>query len=211
MKVIRALFVCGLLFVYGCSHAQERKNTQSAAGQHASSPANRADTNRPPDRTAPLGEFEPLTQADVDLYLKVMRTAAERLKNLPPADREALNTFRKMTSPHPGSLPSAVDMAAMQRAHELLAMDRLVARELGVARRYESISSRAKAFTAPHVEASGDASEMTAEEKRQQTTRIDKFQQRRMQDAVTLGPYRNEILSLQKQVDLLLHPESFPK
>ena len=212
MEAIHALLLCGLLFAYGCTRAEGPKDAQSAAHQRASSPAQAADTTQTADRAAALGEFEPLTQADVDLYLKVMRTAAERLKNLPPADREALKTFHKMmTTPNPNSLPSAEEMAAMQRAGELVALDGVVARELGVARRYESISSRAVAFTTPEIDASGDDEEMTAEQKRQLKIRIERFRQRRAQDAATLGPHRDEIQSLQKQVNLIQHPESIPK
>jgi hypothetical protein len=211
MQAIRALLLCGLLFACACTRAEGPKDAQSVPDERASSPAQAADTTRAADRTARLGEFEPLTQADVDLYLKVMRTAAERLKNLPAADREALKTFRKMTTtPNANALPSAEELAAMQRAGELMALDGVVARELGVARRYESVSSRALAFAAPQIDASGDDERMTAEQKRQLTIRIERFRQRRTQDAATLGPNRDEILALQKQVNLIQHPESLP-
>lgn len=213
MPAIRALFLCGLLCACSCTRAESPKDAQSVPDERGSSPAQAADATRAADSTAPLGEFEPLTQSDVDLYLKVMRTAAERVKNLPATDREALQRFRKMTTtPNPAGLPSAEDLMAMQRAGELMALDGVVARELGVARRYESISSRALAFTAPQVEASGDEDErMTAEQKRQLAIRIERFRQRRMQDAAMLGPHRDEILLLQKQVNLIQYPESLPK
>ncbi len=204
MEINHAPLLCGVLFVCGCA-AQSPTDAQSV-GSSASSTARAADRTQAAGERAPLGEFEPLTQADVDLYLKVMRAAAERVKSLPAADREALRTFRRMTTT-PNQFPSAEDMAAMQRAGELVALDGVVARELGVARRYESITSRALAFTAPRIDASGDDNEMNAQQKRDLRIRIERLRQRETQDAATLAPHREEILSLQKQVNLIQHPE----
>ncbi len=44
-------------------------------------------------------KLDPLTQDDVDLYLKVMRAAAERVKNPLPADTAALDGAKKGFSP----------------------------------------------------------------------------------------------------------------
>jgi hypothetical protein len=60
-------------------------------------------------------------------------------------------------------------------------------------------------------EGDNDAYRMTAEQKAQLKLRIERFEQQRKLDAATLQPHRDEIQSLEKQVNLLLHPESIPQ
>jgi hypothetical protein len=220
MHGIRVLFLCGLLLACSCTRARGVEDARSVANGTVPSRAEAVDTTkaasqtRAADTTQPLGEFEPLTRADVELYLKVMRAAAQRVKNLSAADRDALKAFRAMTtSRNPNQVPSAEQIAAIQRAVDLVSLDAVVAREMGIARRYGSISGRVTAFIEPPMGGSGDddAPRMTAEQKAQLKLRIERFQQRRKLDAATLQPHRDEIQSLQKQVNLLLHPESIPQ
>jgi hypothetical protein len=215
----RALLICGLLFACGCTRAQGPQDAQAAASRNAASPPqasnreNASPQTRAADTTQALGEFDPLTRADVDLYLNVMRTAAERIKNMSAADRAVLKAYRKLTAnPDPNQIPSAEHIMAIQRAGELMTLDSAVARELGVTRRYNSISGRVADFIMP-MSGGGDddATPMTAERKAQLRLRIERFQERRRLDAATLEPHREEIQSLQKQVNLILHPESIPE
>jgi hypothetical protein len=219
MRATRALLICGLLFACGCTRAQGPQDAQAAAPKNApsqpqaSNRENASPQTRAADTTQALGEFDPLTRADVDLYLNVMRTAAERVKNMSAADRAVLKAYRKLTAnPDPGQIPSAEQIMAIQRAGELMTLDGAVARELGVTRRYNSISGRVAAFIMPMGgEGDDDATPMTAEQKAQLRLRIERFQERRRLDTATLEPHREEIQSLQKQVNLILHPESIPE
>ena len=223
MRGARMLSLSALIFVtFACASGEKGPDTggqlqgqgDRRPGQAASSPATAA---RPAQASAaePLGEFETLTQADVDLYLKVLRAAAERVRNMPQADRDVLNAFHKMTTGGAGQIPTPDQMAAMQRAGDLMTIPSGVAREMGVEKRFSSIGSRVEHFLMPMDGASSgdedDAARMTAEERAALKVRIQRFRDRRTADAATLQPYRDEIAALQKQVDFARHPESIPK
>jgi hypothetical protein len=221
MHGVRALLLCGLVLAYGCSRAQTPQQRQSVPDGQAPSQALASNHEPAPSQAhaagaaRPLGEFEPLSNADVALYLQVMRTAAQRVRNMSAADRDALRVFRAMTtSPNPNqAVPSPEQIAAVQRAGVLMALDASVARELGVAERYRSVLGRVDFFVMP---SSGegdpaDAPQRTAEQKQQLKLRIERFAQLRTSDAAILAPHRDEIVSLQKQVNLALHPESIPR
>ena len=140
-----------------------------------------------------------------------MRTAAERLKDLSAADRQALKTFHALTTrANASQMPSAEEMAAMQRAGELMALDTTVAREMGVERRYQSIRGRVPQYGMPEMTGESD-DPMTPEQRAALKVRIGKFKERGRLDAATLAPYKDEIQALQKQVDLIAHPESIPR
>ena len=175
----------------------------------------RSQSQRISDRTQPLGEFEPLSPGDVELYLKVMRAAAERLKNLSRADREALAALRNTQSnPGRGQMISAEQIAAISRTTELMSMDSVIAKEMGISKRYQSVSARVPLMSMGRMTGEGDASDdppMTEEQKRERKLRIERFRLRNQLDDAALAPHREEILSLQKQVCLSFFPESIPK
>jgi hypothetical protein len=105
-------------------------------------------------------------------------------------------------------------MAAVSRASELMNLDTVVAKEMGVAKRYRSISARIPELTMGPMAGegeTGDEARLSEEQKRAQKMRFDRIQQRKKLDDAILAPHRDEILSLQKQVHLLYHPESIPK
>jgi hypothetical protein len=208
--MIRICWLCALLVVAGCGGGPPVQDAQSAVRGGAAQAAQQPDAVAATDATAPLAEFEPLARADADLYLKVMRTAAARLKNLSAADRQALKTFQALTTRTDASqMPSAEEMAAMQRAGELMALDSVVARELGVEKRYQSIRGRVPQYGMPEMTGEGD-DPMTPEQRAALKVRIEKFKERRRLDGATLAPFKDEIQALQKQVDLIAHPQSIP-
>jgi hypothetical protein len=212
MRGVGLLALCGLLFACSCSPAQSPRGGQSAGGENTMAQSAKTSENKVADKSQPLGEFEPLSAEDVQLYLKVMRTAAERLKNLPPADREIIKAFRKMTTnPDPARLPTPEQMKVMQRAPELMTMDATVARELGVSRRYGSVSGRIGIIGMPTGGGSGDDEPMTPEQRAQLKLRIQKFAELRRLDEAAFAAYREEIGALQKQVNLMMHPENIPQ
>jgi len=167
-----------------------------------------------PGSDRPLAEFEPVSAADVEMYLGIMREAAERVRTLPASDRQALRTMREMSSRTMASsqMPSPEQMAAVQRAGELLALDAVVARERGVSSRFSSVESRVERFLRPMTGSSGDDDEqMTAEHRAWLQDRIRRFNELDRQDAAVLAPHRAELLALEKQVRLSMHPESMPE
>ncbi len=158
----------------------------------------------------PLAEFEPLTAADVELYLKVMRTAAGRLRNLSDTDRRALQTWRDMNQGVPrAQVPPPDELIALQRAGELASLDAAVARDMGVEQRFSSISSRVDDFLAPDLDASGDEP-LPPEQRARVQERIRRFRELQRADAALLQPHRAEVVSLRNQVRIALPPVDAP-
>ncbi len=217
------LLLSALIFTFACGPGTKPQDAPAPAGgrERAQGQPATAGGRTPAALPAalasePLAEFQALTQADVDLYLQVLRAAAERVKNMPQADRDALNAFRAMTTgATAGQMPTPEQLATMQRAGDLMTIPFVVAREMGVEKRFSSINNRADDFLRPTGGASSgdedDAARMSAEQRQALKVRIQRFKERREADAATLRPFREEIAVLQKQVDFVRHPESIPK
>ena len=77
-------------------------------------------------------KLDPLTKEDVELYLKVMRAAAERVKNLTPADRAALDGAKKiLAGSATGRVPTPGDVRTLAQANLVAtSMDQIVAGEM---------------------------------------------------------------------------------
>src|SRR5271166_98616 len=83
-----AVALCTIAFFGGCGRKTSGLQSQSGENAFASGDEKLAEL--------PLSEqieqkLDPLTKHDVDLYLRVMRAAAERVKHLTPADQAALD------------------------------------------------------------------------------------------------------------------------
>jgi hypothetical protein len=77
-------------------------------------------------------KLDPLTKDDVDLYLKIMRAAAERVKNSTPDDKATLEGARKiLAGSDSGRVPTLDDVKTLERANLVaLGMDQIVAEEM---------------------------------------------------------------------------------
>jgi hypothetical protein len=77
-------------------------------------------------------KLDPLTKDDVDLYLKVMRAAAERVKSPSSADRVALEDASKILARSASRhIPTQDDIKTLERANLVaLSMDQIVAGEM---------------------------------------------------------------------------------
>jgi hypothetical protein len=77
-------------------------------------------------------KLDPLTSEDVELYLKVMRTAAERVKNPAPGDKAALEGAKKIIAGGAlGRVPTQDDAKTLERANLVaLSMDEIVADDM---------------------------------------------------------------------------------
>lgn len=198
-----------LLTTASCGRRQ-----QPAPGSNASGESAEATESAEVQQTAaagedhPLGEFDAVTPEEVALYLQVMKSAAVRVKNFTPEDRQALNQLHRLGqggAPQ-GQIPTPEQMASIQRAGELMTIDATVAREMGVSKRFSSIQSRVDRYLRPSFGASGDDEPMTAEERARVRERIIKFRELDRQDAAVLAPHRAELESLEKQVRSVLQP-----
>ena len=79
-------------------------------------------------------KLDPLTKDDVELYLKVTRAAAERVKSPAPADKAALEGAKKILADSAsGRLPTQDDVKTLERANLVaLSMDQIVADEMKI-------------------------------------------------------------------------------
>ncbi|HEX9108234.1 MAG TPA: hypothetical protein VF832_13420 [Longimicrobiales bacterium] len=219
MVRVRVLVLVTGMLAWGCGSSKENaggkgSGADAAEGAPAGESAQAAQGSRTSSADGPLAEFEAVSAADVTMYLGVMRIAAERIRSMPAPDRQALVTMREMSGRTMAStkMPTPQEIAAMQRAGELMTMDATVARERGVPSRFSSVQSRVDRFLRPMTGSSGDDDEqMTPERRAWLQDRIRRFKELDGQDAAVLAPHRAELLALEKQVRLALHPESMPE
>jgi hypothetical protein len=189
------ILLCAAASAAGCGRNQTAPLSEGA--EESTAPRGAIPTEAPPELQIEQ-KLMPLTQDDVELYLKVMRAAAARVKNRPPADVSALEAARKvLESRGSGRTPTADDAKTLERATLLATgMDQIIAQEMKLdARKYRGIAEAVEAVIpnpalpaapADGKPASGDA-----------PTRL----QQRLKDvdaanAKFLAPYREQIQQL---------------
>ncbi len=128
MRFSRNFFLCAILAL--CAIGGCRRNHPSPLAQIAGGAG--TTTNGIPPLTEQ--KQDPLTPSDVELYLKVMRAAAERVRNPNSEDTQTLAQARQiMAAAANGRVPSSADASTLQHASQIcLAMDQIVVRELRV-------------------------------------------------------------------------------
>ncbi len=96
---------------------------------------------------------EKVTQADVDLYLQVMRATAERVKNPTPDDLTTIDAFSRVPNVHAASARDLTDdqkNTIMQAITLTSRLDEVVAKDLNVdAERYEHAKNLVEAILTP--------------------------------------------------------------
>ncbi len=146
---------------------------------------------------------KPLTQEDMELYLKVMRGAAQRVKELPAADRSILD---RVGAAQAGKLDiTTLKPQEIQQAAELSNIDEQVAAEMGVLDRYRDIPFQISTRSTNCDGCGRDPSEGPDPEvksRRPADTAADI--KRREAEVALVGAYRKEIIALERQV----HPLS---
>ena len=123
------ILLCAAVSLAGCG----RKESTPLSEGGENSPA--ASGTKPAEATIEQQteqKLDPLTKDDVELYLKVMRTAAERVKNPAPADKAALETAKKILADSAkGHVPTQDDVKTLERANLIaLSMDQIIAEEM---------------------------------------------------------------------------------
>jgi hypothetical protein len=116
-----------------CFSACGSKESVTRSGGAANAPASAdAKFSEPPLDRQIEQKLDPLTKDDVELYLNVMRAAAERVKNLTPADRAALDGAKGiLAGSASGRVPSPADVKTLAQANLVaLSMDQIVAGEI---------------------------------------------------------------------------------
>jgi hypothetical protein len=126
---ILAILFCAAASFNSCGRKETAPLSEAAENSSASSGAKLAEL--PLDQQTEQ-KLDPLTNEDLELYLKVMRAAAERVKHLAPADRAALDGAKKILAESTsGRVPTRDGVKTLERANLVaISMDQIVAEEM---------------------------------------------------------------------------------
>ena len=201
---MRTTFLCLLL---GCSLLLAcSSNPQPEAVAKPAAPApTPAAAQRVPDY-----EFEPLSQADVDLYLGIMREAIQEFRNLPAQDKASLKAesdFYKSLKTGKNPPPTPEQQAIMKRGIELHHLDYDIAASKGVKPRYEAIAEAIEGMVGPEKCGDSDCGQGPDEDEpvlRKKQIEDDKKRKAIVkQDLALLKPYEQEILAMATEIRMM--------
>ena len=134
-KRVRTLWVgialCAFLPFAGCGHREAGPLSEGGENSPAAPGAKPAEASLEQQTEQKL---DPLTKDDVELYLKVMLAAAERVSKPAPADKSALESASKILArSSSGHVPTPEDVKTLERANLVaLSMDQIVADEMKI-------------------------------------------------------------------------------
>ena len=204
-KIFLAALVCAAFAFLGCN-----RSGKASSGDQSTAAAPAEPPELPLDRQTEQ-KLDPLTKNDVDLYLKVMRAATERVKTPRPGDTATLQDARKILAARAtGRVHTHDQVLTLQRANLLaLSMDQIVAEEMkldgrtyrGIAEAIEAVVPNPDLGPAPEeAKPSGASSALTPIEKRLNDVNAANKQ--------FLAPYDEEI---QKLIAVVRNPANLPK
>ena len=121
--------LCAAALFSGCGHKEPAPYSEGGENSSALPGARPAEL---PLEQQTEQKLDPLTREDAQLYLKVMRAAASRVKNPVASDRAALDGARKiLAGSASGRVPTPEDVKTLERANLVaLSMDQIVADEM---------------------------------------------------------------------------------
>jgi hypothetical protein len=156
-------------------------------------------------------KLDPLTTDDVELYLKVMRAAAERVKNPTPADKAAIEGASKiLAGSASGRVPTQDDVKTLARANLVaLSMDQIVADEMKIdAKTYRGIAEAVESAIPNPALAVTSAKAMQLVPNHTPTPLQERLSSAKTANEKFLVPYRGEI---QKLLPIVRNPINLPK
>jgi hypothetical protein len=149
MKYFRRFIFATLLCAVAAFSACRSRESAARSGGGGAVPASAESAfAEPPLDQQTEQKLDPLTKEDVELYLKVMRAAAERVTNLTPADRAALDGAKRiLAGSASGRVPTPDDVKTLAQANLVaIAMDQIVAAEMKLdGRTYRGIAGAVEA------------------------------------------------------------------
>jgi hypothetical protein len=207
-KFLLAMALSAALSVSGCGRNQTAPLSEGGENSPASAAAK--PTELPLDQQTEQ-KLDPLTQDDAGLYLKIMRAAAERVKNPAPADKAALEGAKKiLAGGASGRVPTPDDVKTLERANLVaISMDQIVAEEMKVdGRTYRGIVEAVESVI-PNPGGGKISGDNSAPAPDHPPTPLEK----RLSDANAanvkfLAPYREEIQNL---IGVVRNPANLPK
>ncbi|MCU1342662.1 MAG: hypothetical protein JWN92_2085 [Candidatus Acidoferrum typicum] len=193
----------------------------SGCGRKESSPLSEGGENSPATpgakpAEAPLDlqteqKLDPLTTDDVELYLKVMRAAAQRVKNPTSADKAAIEgASRILAGSGSGRVPTQGDVKTLATANLVaLAMDQIVADEMKIdAKTYRGIAEAVESAVPNPALAVTSTKEMPAAPDHAPTPLQERLSSAKTVNEKFLAPNREEI---QKLILVVRNPLNLPK
>jgi len=206
--LILAILLCAAAACCGCGQKETAPLSEGAGNAPAAAGSTPAEL--PLDQQIEQ-KLDPLTKEDLELYLKVMRAAAERAKHLTPADQAALDGAKKiLAGSASGRIPTRDDVKTLDRANLVaVAMDQIVAEEMKLdGRNYRGIFEAVEsAVPNPALGgASGDGGAPTPD--RTPTPLEKRLRDVNAANEKFLAPYRVEI---QQLMAVVRNPANLPK
>jgi hypothetical protein len=200
---------CFAALLWGCGQKQTAPLTEGAENLPPG-----VKPSEPPLDQQTEQKLDPLTKHDVDLYLKVMRAAAERVNHPAPADRAALDGARKIIAARTtGRVPTPDDVKTLAMANLVaISMDQIVAEEMKLdGRSYRGIAEAIEAVVPNPVLAgasgSGSAPAATAPD-HAQTPLEKRLSEGNAANEKFLAQYRTEMQNL---IVIVRNPANLPK
>ena len=212
IKYLRRFLFAILFCAAACFSACGSKESVSRPAGAANAPKSAAATFAEPPLDQQIEQkLDPLTSEDVELYLKVMRAAAERVKNLTAADRAALDGAKRiLAGSASGRVPTPADVKTLAQANLVAtSMDQIVAGEMKLdGRGYRGIAEAVEAAV-PNPAAGAVSTVGGAPPAGHAPTPLE----RRLSDVNAanekfLAPYRGEIQTL---IAVVRNPANLPK
>jgi hypothetical protein len=207
-RFIFAITLCATALSCACGRGGIAPLSEGAANTSASADAK---FTEPPLDQQTEQKLDPLTKEDVELYLKVMRAAADRVKKLTPADRAALDGAKRiLAGGASGRVPTPDDVKTLAQASLVAdSMDQIIAAEMKLdGRTYRGIVEAVEAVV-PNPALGAAASVSGPPPSNHVPTPLEK----RLTDVNAanekfLAPYREEI---QQLIAAVRNPANLPK
>jgi hypothetical protein len=207
-QFLLAILICAAPFFRACGR-KETARLPEGAGNSPASAGEKLD-ELPLDQQTEQ-KLNPLTKEDVDVYLKVMRAGAERVKNLAPADHAALDSAKKiLAGSASGRVPTRDDAKTLERANIVaMSMDQIVAEEMKLdGRAYRGIVEAVEFVIPNPVQGAASGGDGARPPGHTPTPLEKRLNDVNASNEKFLAPYREEI---QQLIAIVRNPANLPK
>lgn len=207
-KIFLATALCAAALFCGCGRRETAP--ASGGGQNSAVSTGATPAELPLDQQIEQ-KLDPLTREDVELYLKVMREAAERVKNPVSGDKAVLDRAKKiLAGSTSGRVPTAEEVKTLQHANLVaLSMDQIVAEEMKVdARAYRGIAEAVESVIPNPILPVSPKDSGPAASEHLPTPLEERLSAVNAANEKFLAPYREEI---QRLIAIVRNPANLPK
>jgi hypothetical protein len=207
-QFLLAILICAAPLFCACGRRETARLPEGAANPPASAGEK---LDEPPLDQQTEQKLDPLTKEDVELYLKVMRMAAERAKNLAPADQAALDSAKGILAGSAlGRVPTRDDAKTLERANLVAtSMDQIVAEEMKLdGRTYRGIVEAVESVVANPAQGAASGRDGAQPADHTSTPLEMRLNDVNAANEKFLAPYRNEI---QQLIAVVRNPANLPK